>query len=82
VNRQRSHSVNTEMFNLQKLNEKRVRRNILLRFQIDLQRLNIWTLRWKLIVLWKKISENIKKTVDFYEVRKHKLRFNKACSEL
>jgi hypothetical protein len=44
------------MFNLKKLNEVEGKREIALRSQIGLQLWKIWTLRWKLIALGKRLE--------------------------
>jgi hypothetical protein len=58
MNKQRSHRFQMERFNLKKLRKERkmVKSNIALRSQIGLQLWKIWTLRWKLIVLKKRLE--------------------------
>jgi hypothetical protein len=50
VNKQRSHRFHTERFNLKKLNEVRVKRSIMLRYEIGLQLFKIRMLKWIVIV--------------------------------
>jgi hypothetical protein len=61
-----------------------VKTNIVLRSQIGLQLWKIWTLRWKLIV--ETIREHIKisheESPGYFELKKHKLRFDKGCWQL
>jgi hypothetical protein len=57
VNKQSSQRFHMERFNLKKLNEVEDKKsNIMLRSQIGLQLLKIWTQRWKLIVLGKRFE--------------------------
>jgi hypothetical protein len=55
-NKQRSHRFHTERFNLKKLNKIEGKEHFVLRSQIGLQFCKIWMLRWKLIVLGKRLE--------------------------
>jgi hypothetical protein len=83
VNKQRSHSLHTERFNLQKLND--VEGNFVLRSQIGLQLCKIWT-EVEINSAWETIRENIKisakESLGCFDLKKHKPRFNKGCSKL
>jgi hypothetical protein len=61
ANKQRSHGIRMERFNLRKLNVEEGKRCIALRSQIGLEHLKVWMLRWKLIVLGKRL-QNVSKS--------------------
>jgi hypothetical protein len=56
VNKQRSHRLHMEMFNLKKLNEVENKEKFRIESQMGLQLRKSWALRWKLIVLGKRLE--------------------------
>jgi hypothetical protein len=56
VNEQTLNRFHMEQFNIKKLNEIKVKKSIVLRSQIGLQLWKIWTQRWRLTVLGKRLE--------------------------
>jgi hypothetical protein len=86
VNKQRSHRLNMEMFNLKKLNYVEGKEKYHVEVSNRFAALQDMDTEGEINSSWKMIRENIKilakESLGYYELKKHKPWFNKGCSEL
>jgi hypothetical protein len=86
VNKQRSQSFHMERFNLKKLNEVEGKEQYNVEVSNRFAALEDLDTEVEINSAWEMIRENIKisakESLGYYELRKHKPRFDKGCSKL
>jgi hypothetical protein len=86
VNKQRSHRFHLERFNLKKLKEAEGKERYRVEVSNRFAALEDLAAEVEINSAWKTIRENIKlffkESLGYYELKKHKKRFNKRCSKL